>query len=58
MTGSLRSFLYAGICIGLIVLIYFQLPASFYTLSTILGLLAIFFASKGWRAGSRRVSNR
>lgn len=46
-----RAFLYATICLSLIPLVYFQLPASFYTLSTILSLLAVLLSIKGMRTG-------
>lgn len=52
MTRRARAFLYAMICLALIVLAYFRLPASFYTLATSLGILAIFFVTRGLRAGA------
>ncbi len=49
MNKGTRSFFYAAMCLGLIAVAYAQLPASFYTLSIILMLFAVFFALNGVR---------
>lgn len=50
MTRRIRFFLYALLCFGLIVLTYFQVPASFYTLAVLLGVMGLFFAIRGLRS--------
>lgn len=51
MSKPARNYLYALICFGLIGAVYVWLPASFYTLTALLLLFALFYGIRGLRAG-------